>query len=223
MPESRSAETASAVLPAPFYQDESVTLFHGDAADFVGLVDDVALVYTDPPYPREFEACYSTLGHLAMGALVEGGSLVTLLGHYQLPAVLDRLLETGLSYHWLCILPSTQGSARMFGYGLIATYKPLLWMTRGKGRTRTTLMPDSLTVASQMKTVKARHPWAQGSAASPIVYLTEEGETVLDPFAGSGTNLVDAKRLGRRAIGIELDERYCEIAAGRLRQGVFAL
>lgn len=63
-------------------------------------------------------------------------------------------------------------------------------------------------------------PYPVELAARAIRLSTWPGETVFDPFAGAGSSLVAAKALGRRAIGIEQSERYCEQAATRLSQGL---
>jgi site-specific DNA-methyltransferase (adenine-specific) len=62
--------------------------------------------------------------------------------------------------------------------------------------------------------------WPLDLAKRCLASSVDEGSTVLDPFVGSGTTLVAARDHGCKAVGIELEERYCEIAAKRLVQGV---
>lgn len=72
---------------------------------------------------------------------------------------------------------------------------------------------------------RPNHPCPKPDAlmAELVADFTDGGELVIDPFMGSGTTLIAAKRLGRRAIGIEREEKYCEVAAKRLQQSALDL
>ena len=71
------------------------------------------------------------------------------------------------------------------------------------------------------KTGNNLHPTEKPTEIISQLIQCNVGETILDPFMGSGTTLRAAKDLGRKAIGIEIEEKYCEIAAKRLQQEVF--
>jgi hypothetical protein len=77
--------------------------------------------------------------------------------------------------------------------------------------------------AHRMGAAAASHPTQKPVGLMEGILRRCPPGTVIDPFMGSGTTLVAAKNLGRRAIGIEIEERYCEIAAQRLIQGVLPL
>ena len=70
---------------------------------------------------------------------------------------------------------------------------------------------------------KTKHPCQMPLAVMKRIIAITDADTILDPFMGSGTTLRAAKDLGRKSIGIEVEEKYCEIAARRLRQEVLSL
>lgn len=201
----------------PYYSHGGITIYHDDCREVLPIMPEASVdfVLTDPPYPAEFQHLFGVLGKESARLLVPGGNLVTLCGHFQLPAVLD-LISPHLRYWWIGGMG--QSMNRFPGKWVAVTWKPALWYV--KDRRRGNVCPMDMSPGGGAD--KSFHVWGQPVKWFQhwIYSLTLNHEIVLDPFMGSGTTLLAAKNLGRKAIGIEVEERYCEIAARRLGQEV---
>ena len=194
-----------------------VTLYTGDCLDIMRTLEagSVDAVITDPPYPREYEHLYGAVAKEARRVLRVGGSFLTLCGHYQLPRVLADIGEH-LRYRWIVKLDHPGSHARM-AMGVMVTWKPMLWFVNEKLSPRRNIVDGC---ASQKRSKDTGHPWQQDLdyALWGIEALTDPGNTVLDPFAGSGTTGVACVQTGRNFIGIEIDPGYAEIARARIEK-----
>jgi len=207
----------------PYYEHAGVAIYHGDCRDVLPALPRADLVLTDPPYGiGEARGKNASRGNLAVaidygveswddepvdaeliGAVIAAGRYAVVFGgnYYDLPP----------SSCWLVWDKENGGNdfadaeLAWTNYGTAVRLIRHMWngMLRKGGEHRSHPTQKPLGVMA----------WAL--TACPIV-----AELVLDPFMGSGTTLRAAKDLGRRAIGIEIEERYCEIAARRLSQGV---
>jgi len=208
----------------PYYQHAGITIYHGDCREVLPtLTEKVDLVLTDPPYPMEYDWCWQALADGVEPLMIDGSLLMTYCGHYQLPKVLAEIGKV-LTWWWLFIARNDSCPA-IWGYNLKATYKPVPAFYKGHQPKHhlPSLFPDDLHIAGSVREAKALHIWGQSVIPEPIMRFCPDGGLVIDPFMGSGTTLRAAKDLGRRAIGIEIEERYCEIAAKRLAQEVLPL
>lgn len=201
----------------PYYQDEAVTIYHGRAEDIVPAlgVNGIALI-SDPPYGMNYQ-------HGARkGGVRLGTDGLSVIGDDQPfdPSpflVYSHVILWGAN-HYASRLPDSRGwltwdkrcgiaandqsdcehawtnflnTARLFSR---------YWNGGGIGEERYHPTQKSLALMQ----------WCVGFMPEPL--------TILDPFMGSGTTLRAAKDLGRKAIGIEIEERYCAIAARRMSQ-----
>jgi DNA modification methylase len=196
-------EASRAASPIP----DGMDLRIGDAREVLAEIADnsVALLITDPPYGNEAEPLYEWLAQFAARVLITGGSLICYTGQGKL----DRdmaILGARLKYWWLCQMPHTQ-SQKFQGIGVFVTFKPVLWFVKGHRRIlpsgQRPLMTDEFISPSPDKMA---HAWAQGEGGVwvPIEHLTEPGETIVDPFAGTATWGRIAVAMGRRWIGADV-------------------
>lgn len=221
-----------------YYQEAGIEIYHGDCRGWDGTAD---VTITDPPYGVGLvtkTSDYRQSKYFDNGKSLQASTL------YQDDAEHVQAMIAALFPRLLSKVPRALvfcGTAALFSYpkpasiGAVYTpngagkcswgfqcVHPILFygkdpfLADGRGA-----RPNSFRT-EQPNREKIDHPcpkplpwmlWAVNRASRP-------GETILDPFMGSGTTLRAAKDLGRRAIGIEIEERYCEIAAQRLEQEV---
>jgi DNA modification methylase len=213
----------------PYYSDDAVTIYHGDCRDVLpDLTADVVL--TDLPYGigldygDEFDDSAEYLTELVVEALPmmqEAAPVVALTCGV---ANVWRYPEPKWILCWY--MSNACASTGKWGFNQwqpVMVYGTDPYLSRRMGR-----RPDVIITAAPNngRDKLLAHPCPKPTEAWNKVLLRvspEQGETVLDPFMGSGTTLRAAKDCNRKAVGIELDERWCELAAKRMAQEVLAL
>jgi site-specific DNA-methyltransferase (adenine-specific) len=224
----------------PYYEDGSVTLYHGDCLDVLpGLARGADLLLTDPPYGiswenhrpsrQHFGSITGDDGSLDVGACLRAALVVVRpFRHLYVfgPADLSGLpVGEVVELIWDKERPGagdwSAGWAPSHERVQFAVSVPNAYdrrVRRGNGTAR--LRRGSVLRYHHNSAGVRHHP-----SEKPVALLRElvemssrPGETVLDPFAGSGSAAVAAVMEGRRAVLIELEERYCEVAADRLRK-----
>jgi DNA modification methylase len=218
----------------PYYQDDLVTLYHGDCREILPVLTADVLI-TDPPYGVGLGTDKDMRGGSHGLAKQPYGSYEDTYGNYLeviVPVITQSLAMTTRGA--VFIGPHLQELPKADAIGGI--YCPA-----GAGRTSwgfKTFLPVMFYGTAPMLHKGARPNVIRSSAVAeknghpcpkPLAWMrwlvdlaSHPGETIVDPFAGSGTTLRAAADLGRNAIGVELEERYCELAARRLSQMVLA-
>ena len=217
----------------PYYQDESVTLFLGDCREVLPALGAFDVLLTDPPYGIG-AAKRSFISHKKgvksrLGVATDYGD-----SDWDNSPPPAWLLEQARSMcQWSVIfggnyfdLPPTKCWLvwdKDNGDSGFADCE-LVWTNLDKAVRRLTYRWNGMLQQPGVPREFREHPTQKPEAVIrwALSHVPDPFDSVLDPFAGSGTTLVEAKRRGKRAVGIEREERYCEIAAKRCAQGSLA-
>lgn len=216
-----------------YYSDDLVTIYNADCRDVLPtLGDDVAIV-TDPPYGMD---CNTDTRRFS------GGKFASSVAHPRGPGRVARPVHGDtepfdptpfLGYPQVLLWGLPHFAARVpVGSWLVWQKKPaerfgtflsdaeVAWFKGGHGIYLTLLPWEGMCRSEEVG--QFFHPTQKPAALMGrcITRAAPGGRVVVDPFAGCGPTLVAAKQMGRRSIGIEIHEEYCETAANRCRQEV---
>jgi len=217
-------------LPKPYYEEPGITIYWGDCRTILPHLPKVDLVLTDPPYGIGYKSSHSAATTTAewMGKEIANDKTTK---------ARDEVLK--LFSEWACFgsikAPQPQGwrgclvwdKGEAAGMGDLAfPWKPnwelIFCSGNGWKGPRNSGVLSGRTMVTR-KSMGRFHPNEKPIWILKALLLKHPAQTILDPFMGSGTTLRAAKDLGRKAIGIEIEEKYCEIAARRLGQEVLDL
>jgi site-specific DNA-methyltransferase (adenine-specific) len=217
----------------PYYEHDGQVIYHGDCREILPALPKVDLVLTDPPYGVNLgnhdAAKEKRPQYLAKQAYRSYDDTPENLLSVVVPAVVSALLKATRGIVFCAggkikyfpepraiggvYLPAGCGRTSWGFQNLAACmfYGSAPHLERGAKPTM---------LSSSEGAGKNGHPCPKpvGWMLWAVRLGSDDGDLVLDPFAGSGTTLVACKRLGRRGIGIEIEEKYCEIAAERLER-----
>jgi len=204
----------------PYYEHAGITIYHGDCREVLPLTADC--IITDPVWPNADGRIQGSEN--PFGLLKESLELIGLGPRgvaIQLGCDSDPRVLLAVPAHWeffrVCWLeylrPNYKGRVLYtgdIGYLFGAAPAPANGNTLVPGR--------KLDTSSTGKETDHPCPRKLSHVAWLVKWWSQASDTILDPFMGSGTTLVASKQHHRRAIGIEIEEKYCEIAAKRLSQ-----
>jgi len=229
-------------LPEPYFQTEDgrITIYHGEALNVLADLDPIDLVLTDPPYNTrsedialegrapmlrdfgEWDEEWSPSPHLVAWerALRPGGSVLAFSSDRLISAYRNGPLKPRGTIVWVKENPPPHPRP-----AYVQATEWIVWLQKEGAAACWNANGYTLNIerdAAPSGNERTAHPTQKPIDLTRRLMQRHSNpdDLVLDPFMGSGTILRAAYDLGRRAIGIEIEERYCEIAAKRLAQGV---
>lgn len=219
------------MLPKPYYEDTraGITIYHGDCREILPNLPKVDLVLTDPPYGLEFPyLSYEDTRENFLGLIRDVFPIM--LSERKIITTENTSIFDWPKPDWVCA--ATWNTTATYGKCGVTQWFPILFYGKDlkgfgsiNGQTKSDVfhVNGGGDIGFQRDSDEKRHTCPKPFKLWKRILnrFSNEGETVLDPFMGSGTTLRAAKDLGRKAIGIEISEEYCRIAARRLSQEVF--